>query len=91
MLKEKEKKNDYKMRDVSFWKALLNIEEYRDEYGFVVYGMTDELFVEESEFYEELLLADNLFNGYYITHWDHLEYVPFVVRMRYIASFAAAG
>ena len=48
------------MRDVLFWKALLNIEEYRDEYGFVVYGMTDELFVEECEFYEELLLADNL-------------------------------
>ena len=79
------------MRDVSFWKALLNIEEYRDEYGFVVYGMTDQLFVEECEFYEELLLDNVLFNDYYITHWDHLEFVLFVVRMRYIASYAAAG
>ena len=73
---------------------LLNIEEYRDEYGFVVYEMTDKSFVESCELYkEQLLLADNLFNEYYITYWDHIDkcFIPFVIRMRYIASFAAAG
>ena len=82
------------MRDASFWKALLNIEEYRDECGFVVYEMTDESFVESCEIYkEQLLLCNELFNQYYITHWDHIDnfFVPFVIRMRYIASFAAAG
>ena len=82
------------MRDVWFWKALLNIEEYRWEDGLLVYGMTDESFVESCEVYkEQLLLKDELFNGYYITRWDHIEecFVPFVIRMRYIASYAAAG
>ena len=77
------------MRDVWFWKALLNIEKYRWENGMLVYEMTDESFVESCEIYKEQLLL----NGYYITHWDHIEdyFVPFVIRMRYIASFAAAG
>ena len=58
----KEVKN--KMRDVWFWKALLNIEEYRWENGMLVHEMTDESFVESCEIYkEQLLLADELFNG----------------------------
>ena len=80
------------MRSVSFWKAFLNIEEYRDEDGFMVYEMTDESFFEQCELYADIFLLSNyLFNGYYITHFDHLDDLPFVVRMRYLASFAAAG
>ena len=82
------------MRDVGFWKALLNIEEYRWEDGLLVHNMTDESFLESClNFEQQLLLKDELFNGYYITYWDHIDdcFIPFVIRMRYLASFAAAG
>ena len=81
------------MRDASFWKALLNIEDFRNEFG-IVRIADDESFVLQCELYsDQLLLSNDLFNQYYIVHWDHVEssFVPFVIRIRYLASFAAAG
>ena len=56
--------------------------------------MTDESFVLQRELHkEQLLLGDELFIQFYITTWDHIDkfFVPFVVRMRYIACFAVVG
>ena len=80
------------VKEVLFWKGILNIEDYVDENGLKVCGMTDKLFVEECVFYRQQLLLNNvLFYSYYVTYWDHIDHVPYVVRMRYLASFAAAG
>lgn len=82
--------------DIVFWKNFLNVEsndnKHYNEYGVEIYGMTDRRFAEECIFYEQWLKLNNiLFHEYYITNWDHLSYVLYVVRLRYYACFAAAG
>ena len=88
---------DATQEDIVFWKSFLNVGsdgvgKHYDEEGIEIYGMTDQLFAEQCIFYEEWLkLDDELFREYYRTEWLNMFYVPYVVKLRFYASFAAAG
>ena len=87
---------DATQEDIVFWKGFLSVESdnnrHYNKHGIEIYGMTDEKFANDCIFYEQWLKLNNqLFYGYYVTNWDHLDYVPYVVSLRYYACFAAGG
>ena len=59
---------------LDFWYQWLNVGEI------IPYGMDEEFFFAECErFKEYLLLNDRLFQQYYTVHYNHLEFVPYVI------------